>query len=230
MIATPRFVFLHLHKSGGTYVNRWLMRFIPGASQLGYHLPRSMIPAELADLPVLGLVRNPWSYYVSWYAFQSRMARPNALFRIASDDGALGFEGTVTNLLELAGGGPLLDALVSGLPRSYGQRGLNLPGPQLAKISGSGLGFYSFLYHYLYAGAGEPRLVKMEQMRTEFPKLVESCGLEVGAEARRAFESEPAANRADHRPYAEYYSPALRGLVEERDAAVIDRHAYRFDD
>ena len=70
MIATPRFVFIHLHKSGGTFVNECLLRFVPAARRLGYHLPRAAVPSEYAHLPVLGYVRNPWSYYVSWYAFQ----------------------------------------------------------------------------------------------------------------------------------------------------------------
>ncbi|MBA3526666.1 MAG: hypothetical protein H0T82_07080, partial [Sphingomonas sp.] len=61
MIATRHLVFLHLHKSGGTFVNQWLLRFFEGAQQIGYHLPRRLIPPELAGLPVIGLVRNPWS-------------------------------------------------------------------------------------------------------------------------------------------------------------------------
>ena len=91
MIVTPRFVFLHLHKSGGTFVNECLMRFVTGARQIGYHLPRSLIPKEFAHLPVLGFVRNPWSYYVSWYSFQAAKPAPNALFRILSDGGRLDF-------------------------------------------------------------------------------------------------------------------------------------------
>jgi hypothetical protein len=73
MIATDRFVYVHLHKSGGTFVNECLLRFFPDARQIGYHLPRSRIPQDRLALPVLGFVRNPWSYYVSWYSFQSAM-------------------------------------------------------------------------------------------------------------------------------------------------------------
>jgi hypothetical protein len=91
MIATDRFVFLHLHKSGGTFVNECLLRFVPGARQLGYHLPRAMIPSELRQLPVLGVVRNPWSYYVSWYAFQAARPQPNPLFGVLSRNRELGF-------------------------------------------------------------------------------------------------------------------------------------------
>ena len=52
MIVTPRFVFLHLHKSGGTFVNDCLLRFVPGAGAAGYHLPHTMIPPGMRDRPV----------------------------------------------------------------------------------------------------------------------------------------------------------------------------------
>jgi len=85
MIVTDRFVFLHLHKSGGSFVNECLRRHWPGVREIGYHLPRSLVPAAFAQLPVIGLVRNPWSYYVSWYSFQQQRSQPNALFQILSD-------------------------------------------------------------------------------------------------------------------------------------------------
>ena len=94
-----------------------------------------MIPPESRDRPVLGFVRNPWSYYVSWYAFQSAMPQPNALFRTLSNDRRLGFEGTIANMLELGSGGPHLGRAIAALPPSFTGRGLNLPGPELAAIA-----------------------------------------------------------------------------------------------
>ena len=91
MIATGRFVFLHLHKSGGSFVNECLLRFLPDARRVGYHLPRSLIPTEFAALPVFGFARNPWSYYVSWFSFQAARDHPNALYRLLSNDGRRGF-------------------------------------------------------------------------------------------------------------------------------------------
>src|SRR5688572_16365068 len=132
MIATGRFVFLHLHKSGGTFVNECLLRFVPGARRIGYHLPRSLVPAELAKLPALGFVRNPWCYYVSWYAFQAARAEPNALFRVLSDEGRRDFKGTLRGLLDLGGNSGDLDRVLAMLPASYGTRGINLPGFALA--------------------------------------------------------------------------------------------------
>jgi hypothetical protein len=230
MIATERFVFLHLHKSGGSFVNDCLMRFLPDAQQIGYHLPRSLVPKPFAHLPVLGFVRNPWSYYVSWYTFQARRAQPNALFRILSDEGQLGFEQTIRNMLDLgtAARNQRLDRLVSALPQMYGSRGLNLPGFALERIRGSGRGFYGFLYRYMYDGPGVMQIGRMERLRSELLPMLSAVGAPVGASMREYILEAPARNVSEHSDYAEYYGEALRDLVAERDAEIIDRHAYRF--
>ena len=46
MIATDHFVFLHLHKSGGTFVNQWLLRHFAEARRLGIPLNVVDVPAE----------------------------------------------------------------------------------------------------------------------------------------------------------------------------------------
>jgi hypothetical protein len=229
MIATSRFVFLHLHKSGGTFVNECLLRFLPDARQIGYHLPRSMIPADCAQLPVLGFVRNPWSYYVSWFSFQQQQPHPNFLFRILSDEGRLDFENTVRNMLDLGAGSIRLDLVIRALPAAYSNRGLNLPGFALAPLRNTRLGFYTYLYRYLYGGLGAPvRLGKMEILRHELPSLLAGVGQRVDENMMHYIVNENPHNASQHARYAEYYSPALRDLVAARDAEVIDRHQYVF--
>lgn len=71
MLVTADFVFVHLHKCGGSFLNEALLRFVPTARRVGYHYPCSQIPASHRHLPVLGVVRNPWDFYVSYHAFQS---------------------------------------------------------------------------------------------------------------------------------------------------------------
>ena len=229
MIVTDRFVFLHLHKSGGTFVNEALLRFVPGAQAIGYHLPRRFVPAADQGKPVLGTVRNPWSYYVSWYAFQAARPEPNALFRTLSDSGRLGFDATIRNMLQLGSGGDKLDPLIAALPADYVGRGLNLPGPALAPIRNSGLGFYSFLARHIYSGPGDaPRLVRMEQMREALAPAMEAAGYAPPPELRGFLSGQPALNTSVHAAYGEYYSPALRDLVAERDAGLIEANGYAF--
>ena len=231
MIATDRFVFLHLHKSGGTFVNDCLLRFVPGARRIGYHLPRHLIPGELATLPVLGFVRSPWSYYVSWYSFQAARPRPNALYRLLSDEGRRDFKGTVHNLLQLGSSLELLDRLVEVLPQAYGNRGINLPRFALAPIRGSGLGFYAYLYHYMFGTADSALTVgRTESLRQELPRMLESIGQPMSAGMRDFIDYAAPRNVARHARYTDFYDDGLRDLVAERDSSIIARHSYQFGD
>jgi len=230
MITTDRFVFLHLHKSGGTFVNEFLMRFLPDARHVGYHLPRSMVPESARHLPALGFVRNPWSYYVSWYTFQSERPNPNFLFRILSDDGQLDFENTVRNMLNLGSGSLRLDLVVRALPKQYSNQGLNLPGFALEPIRNTGLGFYTYLYRYLYAGKGPATTVgRLQDLRDDLLPMLSAVGQPVSPEMQSFVEEAAPRNVSEHGDYTGYYGPALRDLVAERDAEIIQRHGYRFD-
>jgi hypothetical protein len=230
MIITDRFVFLHLHKSGGTFVNEFLLKFVPDARQIGYHLPRKLAPPAAASLPALGFVRNPWSYYVSWYSFQARRRQPNALFRILSEDRALDFEHTVANMLDLGASGVLLDRIVAALPARYVNRGLNVPGFELETIRASGRGFYSFLYRHIYDGPGVMHVRRSDRLRRELASMLVAVGQPVSAAMTAYLHDSPARNTSDHVGYADYYGAELRDLVAERDADVIARHGFTFGD
>jgi hypothetical protein len=230
MIVTSRFVFLHLHKSGGTFVNECLLKFLPDARHVGYHLPRKMTPQHSANLPALGFVRNPWSYYVSWYFFQLERPNPNFLFRVLSDNGQLDFNATVRNMLNLGAGSVRLELLLRALPKTYSNQGLNLPSPELEPIRDTRLGFYTYLYRHLYTGGAQPTIVgRLEELRAEFTAMLTSVGQAVSSEMQRYVEDEAPRNASNHSAYTEYYSPETRDLVAERDAEVILRHGYRFE-
>ena len=230
MIATSRFVHIHLHKSGGTFVNECLLRFLPDARELGYHLPRSLLPPPLQHLPVLGFVRNPWSYYVSWYAFQRERPQPNALFRSVSDDGRLDFNATITNLVRLGEADGRLDALLPTLPPHYTGHGLNLPAFVLAGLRGRAIGFYSFLQDYMYAGdPARLHIGRMETLRRDLLAFLERQAAPLSP-ALRAFVADAAPrNTSTHAPYQSYYDARTRDLVGERDRAAIERCGYRFE-
>lgn len=230
MIATPRFVYLHLHKSGGTFVNEALLRFVPGARQLGYHLPARLIPHALRKLPVLGFVRNPWAYYVSWYSFQSaREDGGNALFRALSDDGRLNFKQTVRNMLELGSDAPRLDRLLAQLPDAFSNQGFNLPRPALEPLRGLKVGFYTYLYQYMFTGHnGQLFLGRTETLREDLLGFFDTLRLDPGPELRDFISSHSARNASRHGDWRTYYDEELRDLVAERDATVIGQFNYAF--
>ena len=228
MIISDAFVFLHLHKSGGTFVNHMMMTCIPSARRVGYHLPYAEIPDDYRHLPVLGTVRNPWSYYVSWFHFQSGQARPNALFRLCSDDGALDFSGTIRNLVTLESDPARVAALAAAVPDHFVQHGLNLTKRCVERIDGNGLGFYAWLHDRMYAQAASPKVLTMETLREQLHRLPLGRTASETVRIRRFLEGTPPLNVSEHGPYQDYYTQELRSLVARMDAPVIDAYGYVF--
>jgi hypothetical protein len=226
MIVTDRLVFLHLHKSGGTFVNVLLMRCIRPAQQIGYHLPYRELPSIYRNLPVVGTVRNPWAFYVSWYHFQSSQAEPNILYQVCSNGGQLGFKDTVTNLVRLAEDETRLALLEKGLPDTFASFGLNLTKKCVGELRERGLGFYSFLYERLYADTQNPMILRMEFLREQLRAALTSFGYLPNECAERFLKEAPAFNTSVHGPPAAYFDDDLAGLVAERDETVIDRYGY----
>ena len=226
MIVTDRMLFLHLHKSGGTFVNALLMQCIPAAARIGYHLPYREVPAAWRALPVVGTVRNPWAYYVSWYHFQRTRQKPNILYRICSNDGQFGFERSVANLVNLADDERRLALLEEGLPENYAIAGLNLTKGCVRELRDRRLGFYSFLYERLYAGANAPRILPVERLRDALRELLAAVGHLPNACAERFLESSPPLNVSEHEPAGHYYGADLAALVADRDSGLIERYGY----
>ncbi len=54
-----------MQKTGGQTLGDIIEQCIPDSQVIGYHYPRSVIPPEHLDLPLVGMVRNPWDWYVS---------------------------------------------------------------------------------------------------------------------------------------------------------------------
>jgi len=225
MIVTDRLVFLHLHKSGGTFVNTLLLQCVPSARPIGYHYPYRELPAEYRALPVLGTVRSPWDYYVSWYHFQASLPEPNILFRLCSDESRLGFKETIGNLVRLSEDELRLELLEKGLPETYAKVGLNLTKSSVAELRERGVGFYSFLYERLYAGAEQPRILPMERLREELRETLSALG-GINECAEQFIEQAPRLNVTPHEEPSHYFDDDLASLVAERDGELIKRYGY----
>jgi len=226
MIVTDKLLFLHLHKSGGTFVNAMLMRCMPSARHIGYHFPYREVPTAYRGLPVLGTVRSPWAYYVSWYHFQITRPKRNILFQLCSNEGKLGFKETIVNLVNLSGNEMRLALLEEGLPATYGMAGLNLTKASVSELRACGLGFYSFLFERLYAGAENPTILRAERLRDELREALTALGELPNACADQFLNESPPLNVSQHEPPASYFDDGLASLVAHRDSSVIDRFGY----
>lgn len=69
MLITPDFVFVHMPKTGGTFVVSVLKKLYPNAIELEKHGTCSDIPPQYAHLPIVSILRNPFDRYVSQYFY-----------------------------------------------------------------------------------------------------------------------------------------------------------------
>ncbi|MDX8399828.1 MAG: hypothetical protein R8K20_06225 [Gallionellaceae bacterium] len=228
MIVTEKFAFIHLQKTGGTFVNEFIQRFFPEQQSIGYHFPRRTLPASHRGLPVLGFVRNPWGFYVSWYVFQLHSEQPNSLFLIVSENKTLDFNATIGKLLTLCDDDSLLDEVLATLPQHFVGSGLNLPRAALAAIRGSGLGFYGLLYQWMFTGEGPLYVGKLESLAEDLLCFLVQSQCTISPAMRQYLQQENPRNATRHQHYRSYYDEALKQRVAQLEDGLIERYQYRF--
>jgi hypothetical protein len=231
MIVTDKFVFVHFPRTGGTFVTDIIMKFFPSAREIGYHLPISLLPKEYSHLPVLGTVRNPWDFYVSWYyhIWPRDIGKP--LFSWLTDNCKEQFEGAIRNALNLGVDNNRLDALIEKLPDTVDYRTRNIPNitkDSLRKVYGTGVGYYTFRFNQLFGNGNNVFFCRQERLRTDLIYFLEQvCA--VNDEIRTHILESEKKNTAEHRHYSSYYTPELAELVSIRDCSVIERFGYVFE-
>lgn len=231
MIVTDNFVFIHLPRTGGTFVTDTIMKFFPSAREIGYHLPISLLPKEYSHLPVLGTVRNPWEFYVSWYyhIWPRDIGKP--LFSWLTDNCKEEFEGAIRNALNLGVDNNRLDALIARLPDAVDYRTRNIPNitkDSIRKVRGTGVGYYTFRFNQLFGNADKIFFCRQERLRTDLIHFLEHVGAANDGIRTHILCSEKK-NTAEHRHYSNYYTPELAELVSMRDRSLIEKFGYVYE-
>lgn len=236
MIVTEKFVFIHLHKTGGQSLNDIIRRCITGYAVVGYHFPRSEVPPDSASLPIVGMVRNPWDWYVSWFAFNKRPNIRNPLFEIVSDGGHANFRATITNLIQLGSdqsdSARRREALIQILPDSLdGNRGVGLTKDSIRELSESDSGYYSWLFGRMLGkeAIDQTHIGRFENLQTDFLDIMEQLGVEETDALRKEFENRERKNFSQHSHYSHYYDDELRDLVGEKERPLTERFDYEFE-
>lgn len=236
MIVTENFVLMHMHKTGGQSLSRIVQNCIPGHQIVGYHYPLDMLPEAYVDLPVVGMVRNPWDWYVSWYAFNQRPTVKNMLFDVLSDGGHVGFKETVTNLVNLGSmdirSGYYRRCLELVFPETlHGNRGVGLRKEDVRSFQGEA-GYCSWLFERMHGAFGSQNMMigRFENLEEDFLKIMESLAVSELAAIRQMFASVGRQNVSSHNHYSQYYDDELRILVAEMEQPLIDEFGYVFED
>jgi hypothetical protein len=230
LIVTDKFVFVHLPRSGGTFVSEVIAKFFPSFHEIGYHLPRILLPREYSHLPVLGAVRNPWEFYVSWYNHVLPRDAATILVSWMSDNGKLGFEDTTRNALNLGVNNERLAVLIERLPEQADYRKRNIPNitkDAMRRVRGTGVGYYTFRFNHLFGTADDVFVCRTESLRQDLLGFFERIGAATD-ELRDYVLRADKTNISEHLHYSTYYTPELAELVSVRDHQLIERFGYAF--
>jgi hypothetical protein len=231
MIVTDKFVFVHLPRSGGTFVSEVIRKFFPSAHEIGYHLPRTLLPTEYSHLPILGAIRNPWEFYVSWYHHVWPRDAASVLISWVTENGRLGFMGAMRNALNLGVNDEKLDILIEMLPEEvdYGKRNIpNITKDAMRRVRGTGVGYYTFRFHHLFGNADDVFVCRLETLRQDLVSFFERIGAATD-ELRDYVLRSDKQNISEHLHYSTYYTPEFAELVSIRDRQLIERFGYVFE-
>lgn len=236
MICTDRFTFIHVHKTGGRSLNSVINACIPGAETVGYHYPHALVPPERRHLPLVGVVRNPWDWYVSWYAFNRKLGLRNPLFLVASDGGSADFKTTVRNLLHFgddsAASRAYRAALATVLPEKFGtDRGSGLTRACIEGYRDDARGYYSWLFDRMLGGAEPARrqVLRFEHLHADFIAAMRRLSVAEADAVAAALPTAERKNSSSHSHYSAYYDDELRELVGERERDLIAAYGYAFE-
>lgn len=200
MILTRDFVHLHVPKTGGSFFTHLVENYAPPeweAKVIRHHPDADMIPDTHRHLPIWGMVRSPWSFYVSWYHFALQTWQDWPFLQKVSGGGTLGFKETIVNVQESD------------------------------EVKQAGFGGYTMQLVHIYKDRiDETRFVRMEHLRTEMRAVLEEL-CELPPAMSEAIDSMPKVNVGRHSgKTADYYDDELEQLIWERDRPVFEKFGY----
>lgn len=235
MICSDKFTFIHLHKTAGQTLNDIVYNSLPSAKAIGYHYPVSKLPARYTDVPIVGIIRNPWDWYLSWFTFNSVGGIKNPLFNIVSNGKQADFKTTITNLLNYPD-----DSLASSrfrkshsllMPEDFDQeQGAGFTKDCVENMQSNSKGYYSLLVQRMFGtDYARQKILLFEGLVENFDSAMHELGVAEAATMTTLLRSAKRRNSSNHSHYSHYYDDELRDLVQVKEANLIHSYGYVFE-
>jgi hypothetical protein len=219
MLITRHFVFVHQLKTAGGFIKQLCRAHMPAdwivLDDL-HHPPAREIPPKFRRLPVFGVMRNPWDWYVSWYHYTCSAAErlqgssPGSPWVAMFDEGEASFRQVVI-------------ACCTGIPPSNGRS------VWLDWIQEKGVDYYSLSCDAIFKTGfdREVEMLRFENVREQFIAFLQRHAIPVGDDFIRQVRTRPRDKVTPHAPYTSYYDRELRDLVGNT-SRIATEYGYTF--
>jgi hypothetical protein len=204
VLVTRDFVFVHLPKTGGSFIAEVCKEHLPVERELPPHTGAVDIPSEYARLPVFALVRNPWDWYVSWWRWNVEHPNDDWPDLFVRDD----FAATVRRACLPEGDENWMRSCKEQDWDHYTviwQRSF-----RIAQRNGKEIGVGRF-----------------ENLRGDFLSFLDRHDVPGDALRRAVLRAEPV-NSSKRNGYRDYYDDELRDLVGEKARRIVKLYGYEF--
>ena len=199
-------VYVHMPKTGGCWI-RDRLRAEPGSKDVvREHTPAHELRARnFEDKALWGTIRDPWSWYASWY--NHVMQHPTHTRLAEYSGGSIEFRDVLKGILA-GGSAPQLLGISWPFHDETWKRELFVESP---------IGLYSWVVRYMY-GSGIRTLVDMRQMSAGLQELF---GLETAKD-----DYPPVNHRTYKLPPRDMYDDELIQAVYDADRYLVEGLGY----
>ena len=218
MYLTDKYVFIHCNKCAGVFVKDWLIQYMDAKVIKYKHAPIRMLPKKYRNKIKIGVTRNPFSWYVSYYHYHTQNGRFKGL---SFKEYVLRHASNPRPLLSLMG-----NKVRSKYPRCY---------PPQTKLE-IGSWTYHFYNYFSYnswdifeQGVYMPNVLHDLDylMRTE--TLKEDMIKVFGEKYTSSINGFQKRNKSSHGAYQKYYDNEMIDLVNKREGVLMERLGYSFE-
>lgn len=202
-VVTPKYLFVHVPKTGGMWTTDILLRYAGGKKNgdAMYHRPKGDLPHGDGRLS-LSNVRDPWSWYASWY-LHSRDQRNPWLQEYGR--GSLAFKDVLFGVTH---------------PDKVNPRKLGgyWPDPYFDEVQiwkARNLGLCTYAFDYMWGGAVDIS-IPTDRLREGMSVLLD-----------RDLSQEPFRNaHREHSNYRQFYTDEMIRWVKDADRSLIFQYGF----
>ena len=232
MIVSDKYVFIHLQKTGGTYLSDFLCNYGKGKHVGGKHATINHILPKDNNKLKFAVIRNPYDWYVSHYHFQMQ------------NNGHL-----INHLNRPQTFGEYLNVLFR-----YDNKRKKLFKKELPKIDYENfvnleIGMLTYRYINFFCSDFEnvlntstkktlvkniennlsiDKVIKLENLCEDVSELFNKLDINLNDIGREEICSGKKSNTSKHKNYVEYYkNNDLCNIITSRDSYLIDKYGYK---